>query len=312
MKPPPFRYWRPQSRAEALEGLADMVQQGYQAKVLAGGQSLMPMLNMRLTWPDVLVDLNGLGPELTYIHRDGPALRVGALTRHYMLETDPMIQRLVPIIAQAEPLIGHLAIRSRGTVGGSLAHADPSAELPLLALLLGARMRVESVRGSREVPSDEFFVTYLTTALASDEILTEIVWPVIPPRSGQAIQEYALRHGDFALAAAAAQVTVDDDGAIVAGRLALGGVSATPLDVSHEVFSRLVGCQPEDQEIGQATEAIRDLVDPMSDIHADSEYRRELAVTLARRAVREAWEAAVQAQDRLQPEGEGSQEGERP
>lgn len=284
MKPCAFQLYTPSRLEDALEALWELTEEGLSVKVLAGGQSLMPVLNMRLATPDVLIDLNGLENDLNFIIPDANHIRIGALTRHHQLETSPLISRDVPIIAEAERLIGHVAIRSRGTIGGSLAHADPSAELPLVATLLDASMTLQSKNTTRTIPATEFFLAYLMTNLESTEILTEITIPALPIRSGQSIQEFALRHGDFAIAVAGAQVTVDETGCIADARLALGGVGPIPLDMGAGL-AQLVGTRPLPQDIKGLMNTICRNLEPDGDIHADSAYRKDLAVTLSTRAL---------------------------
>jgi carbon-monoxide dehydrogenase medium subunit len=292
MKPAPFDYIRPDSLDEALAILADLAARGEDVKLLAGGQSLMPLLNMRLARPRYLMDLNGLEGELGGpLGREGAAgiLRLGALVRHHQLETEPAVARLVPVLREAARHIGHPAIRSRGTLGGSLVHADPAAELPVAAVLAEATLEVHSARGTRTVPARDFFLTYLTTVLEPDEIVTAVDWPVCPPRTGQALHEFARRHGDFALAMAAASVTLAPDGRIGQVRLVLGGVGGTPEDVS-DVVAPLVGEPWNAARVDECVEALArgDRLHPDGDLHASAEYRVALARTLARRALDDA------------------------
>lgn len=291
MKPYAFQLYTPQTLEEALDVLEQLTDEGLSVKLLAGGQSLMPVLNMRLATPDVVMDLNGLNALLNFISDDGPYIRIGALTRHYQLETAEIISRCLPIVTEAERLIGHVAIRSRGTIGGSLVHADPSAELPLVATLMNARMTLQSKRETRTIPAQEFFLAYLMTNVESNEILTEIAFPSLPNRSGQAIQEFALRHGDFAIAVAGAHVTVDDAGAIVHSRLAVGGVGPTPLDMSARL-APLEGTHPTAADMDHLMAVICQDLEPDGDIHADSAYRKDLAGTLSARALATALQRA--------------------
>lgn len=279
MKPAPFRYVRARSVDDALEWLAR--EPG--AKVLAGGQSLVPLLNMRLARPDVVVDINGLEGELAGIRPEEGRIRVGALTRHWRLETDPVLLEQCPLVPEAERLVGHAAIRSRGTMGGSLAHADPAAELPVVFRLLDGTAVVRSLRGRREIPADRFFQGYYTTDLAPDELLTEIVLPSRSAGQGWAIVERAARHGDFAWALAAALVTVDGDGRIRTARLALGGVADRPVRL-FAVEEALGG-----ERLKAARDAVRELVpravDPPDDVHAPAAFRRHLAGVLAEQVI---------------------------
>ena len=224
MKPPAFDYIAADSIAMAVAALA---QAGDDAKIIAGGQSLVPMLNFRMLRPSILVDINRIA-GLDAIEETSGAIRVGALTRHYQLETSPLVARHLPVLSCAMTHVAHLAIRNRGTIGGSLAHADPAAELPMMALLLDAELRVASASGERTVAARDFFLGALTVDLASGEIITEVVLPKLPPRTGWGFEEVARRHGDFALAAVAATLTVSG-GAIEQARIALTGVGPTAL-----------------------------------------------------------------------------------
>ncbi|MCL8208582.1 MAG: xanthine dehydrogenase family protein subunit M [Actinomycetia bacterium] len=279
MKPAPFRYVRARSVTEALEWLAR--EPG--AKVLAGGQSLVPLLNMRLTRPDVVVDINGLTAQLAGVREEGERIRIGALTRHYQLETDALLRDRCPLIPEAERLIGHPAVRSRGTIGGSLAHADPAAELPAVFRLLEGTAVARSRRGVREIPADRFFQGYFTTDLAPDELLTEVILPARRERQGGALCERAARHGDFAWVLAGAWVTLWEDGRIRTARLVWGGVSDRPVrlpDVEAELA---------DRTLEAARQVLRDLVpravEPPDDVHASAAFRRRLATVLADQAL---------------------------
>ena len=223
MKPPVFDYVAATSIDMAIAALAAA---GTDAKILAGGQSLVPMLNFRLLRPSILVDINRI-PGLDYIRETERDVRVGALTRHYQLETSPLIAKLFPVVACAMTHVAHLAIRNRGTIGGSLSHADPAAELPMLAMLLEAEFGIASANGARVVPARAFFLDALTVDLESAEVLTEIVLPKLPAATGWGFEEVARRHGDFALAAVAVLLTVAG-GAVKEARIALTGVGADP------------------------------------------------------------------------------------
>ena len=235
MKPPAFDYIAADSIAMAVAALA---QAGDDAKIIAGGQSLVPMLNFRMLRPSILVDINRIA-GLDVIAETSEAIRVGALTRHYQLETSPLIARHLPVLSSAMTHVAHLAIRNRGTIGGSLAHADPAAELPMMALLLDAELRIASAAGERTVAARDFFLGALTVDLAVSEIVTEVVLPKLPPRTGWGFEEVARRHGDFALAAVAATLTVSD-GAIEQARIALTGVGPTALRAA-EAEGLLIG-----------------------------------------------------------------------
>jgi carbon-monoxide dehydrogenase medium subunit len=262
---------------------------GSEAKIIAGGQSLMPMLNFRLIRPSVLVDINGIA-DLAYIEEAGSGIRVGALARHYQLETSAVIARHFPVLSCAMTHVAHLAIRNRGTIGGSLSHADPAAELPMLALLLDASLHIASASGTRTIAARDFFLDALTVDLASTDILTEIVLPKLPPRTGWGFGEVARRHGDFALVAVAATLTVSDD-AIGQARIALTGVGPTPLRAAA-AEALLCGHALEASLTGRAIDAVRAGIAPETDLHASSDYRRHLAGALAGRALAAAWRRA--------------------
>jgi carbon-monoxide dehydrogenase medium subunit len=286
MKPPAFDYILAESVDMAAAALA---RAGADAKIIAGGQSLVPMLNFRLLRPSVLVDINRIA-SLSFIEETGDAIRIGALARHYQLETSPVVARHLPVLACAMTHVAHLAIRNRGTIGGSLSHADPAAELPMMAMLLDAALRVASPSGARGVAAREFFVGAMTVDLSVDEIVTEITLPKLPANTGWGFEEVARRHGDFALAAAAATLTVSG-GTITQARIALTGVGPTPLRAS-EAEALLAGRALEGKLAARVIEAVRAATDPETDLHASSDYRRHLAGVLAGRAVAAAWRRA--------------------
>ena len=286
MKPPAFDYIAADSIAMAVEALA---QAGDDAKIIAGGQSLVPMLNFRMLRPSVLVDINRIA-GLDVIDETSDAIRIGALTRHYQLETSPLIARNLPVLSCAMTHVAHLAIRNRGTIGGSLAHADPAAELPMMALLLDAELRIASAAGERTVAARDFFLGALTVDLGSGEVITEIALPKLPLRAGWGFEEVARRHGDFALAAVAATLTVSG-GAIEQARIALTGVGATPLRAA-EAEGLLVGRALEPDLVSRVMDAVRATVEPETDLHASSDYRRHLAGVLTGRALAAAWRRA--------------------
>jgi CO/xanthine dehydrogenase FAD-binding subunit len=291
MKPPPFEYDDPATLDETLALLAE---HGDDAKVLAGGQSLVPLLNFRLARPARLVDVNRL-EELAYVRFDDGTLRIGALARHSALERSEEVARRVPLLAQAVALVGHVQIRNRGTVGGSVAHADPAAELPVAFAALDARFRVRSRRGERVLDADELFLMQLTTSLEPDELLTEIELRVPPPRTGSAFVEFARRHGDFALGGAAVVVTLARDGSCERARVALLAASSTPLRC-REVEEWLTGHPLDDATLGAAAERAVAGVHPTGDIHGSSEYRRDLVRVMVQRALTQAAERARTAQ----------------
>jgi CO/xanthine dehydrogenase FAD-binding subunit len=286
MKPPAFDYIAADSIAMAVAALAAA---GDDAKIIAGGQSLVPMLNFRMLRPSILVDINRIA-GLDAIAETSEAIRVGALTRHYQLETSPLVARHLPVLSCAMTHVAHLAIRNRGTIGGSLAHADPAAELPMMALLLDAELRIASTFGERIVAARDFFLGALTVDLASGEIITEVVLPKLPPHTGWGFEEVARRHGDFALAAVAATLTVSD-GAITQARIALTGVGPTALR-ADEAESMLIGQALEPTLTDRVIDAIRAAMEPETDLQASSDYRRHLAGVLTGRALTAAWRRA--------------------
>ncbi|HVR57840.1 MAG TPA: xanthine dehydrogenase family protein subunit M [Pseudolabrys sp.] len=286
MKPAAFDYVIADSIDMAVASLAEG---GGDAKIIAGGQSLVPMLNFRLLRPSVLIDINRIG-DLAFIEEAGKKIRVGALTRHYQLETSPVIARHLPVLASAMTHVAHLAIRNRGTIGGSLSHADPAAELPMMALLLDAELHIASTSGKRTIAARDFFVGALTVDLARDDIVTEIVLPKLPPKTGWGFEEVARRSGDFALAAAAATLTLSA-GVISQARIALTGVGATPVRAA-EAEALLVGQALEPGLIDRIIDAVRAAIEPDTDLHASSDYRRHLGGVLAGRAVSAAWRRA--------------------
>jgi carbon-monoxide dehydrogenase medium subunit len=289
MKPPRFAYHDPRARSEALALLETYTDD---AKILAGGQSLVPLLNMRLAQPTHLLDINRL-PDLAYIREENGGLAIGALTRQCDIERSSLVRTLCPLLAQAIPFIGHSPIRSRGTIGGSLAHADPAAELPAVLVALGGYIRAESHTGNRQIPADSFFISQLQTSLAPNELLTEAWFPVALPRTGTAFIEISRRHGDFALVGVAAQLSLLENDTISAAHLALLGVAPTPLHAQAAEAS-LLGKQPDEEAFANAAnQTIADL-DPDSDLHASAEYRRDVAGVLINRALHIAAERALQ------------------
>ena len=290
MKPPPFDYLAPASVEEALALLGDL---GEGAKALAGGQSLVPMLNFRLVRPRHLVDLNGL-TELAGIREDDGRLVIGAMTRQRAVERSALVRARCPLLAEAMPQIGHVQIRNQGTIGGSLAHADPAAELPAVVAALDGELVLRSARGQRVVKPEQFFVTYFTTAAAPAELLVEVRLPAMPPRTGSAFVEVSRRHGDFALVGVAATVTVDEAGVCTGSALALTGVGQTPI-VAREAARALVGVKPTAAAVDDVGRRVADTVRPDGDLHASSEYRQHLAGVLTRRALARAAERATGA-----------------
>ncbi|HKW39428.1 MAG TPA: xanthine dehydrogenase family protein subunit M [Burkholderiales bacterium] len=290
MKSAPFEYARAASVAEACSLLA---RHGDGARLIAGGQSLVPMMAMRLVRPAWLVDINEI-PALKFVNIEKDTVRTGACTRQVTIERDDALAARLPLLRQALAWVGHAQTRNRGTVGGSLAHADPSAELPLAARVLGAKMVLRSAQGSRAIDAEKFFSGPMATSMRPDECLEEIHWPAWgEKRAGSAFTEIAIRHGDFAMVAAAAQVALDEQGRCTRAALGLGGASGTPL-AFPKTAARLVGTTLDDEAIAAAANDAAKETDPGSDLHATKEYRRHLARVLAARALREARDRAMQ------------------
>jgi carbon-monoxide dehydrogenase medium subunit len=281
MKPPPFQYIRAESADEAVALLAE---HGPEAKLLAGGQSLVPLMSFRLAEPAVVIDIGGLS-ELRYVERSGGALLIGALTTHRTLERGAeLVGAGYEIVSRVAAQIGHYPIRTRGTIGGSIAHADPAAEWCMLALALGAHVRVRGPRGERSVQADDLFDSYYTTTLEPDEMIVEVGIPRRAPHS--ALAEHARRRGDFALAAACVSLDVVD-GECRAARVVGGGVAPTVIRLA-EAEAVLTGSRCTEATFAAAARAAGAEVDPPSDLHATSAYRRRLLSVLLRRALHEA------------------------
>lgn len=279
MKPPPFEYAAPDTLEEVLDLLGE---HGEDAKIIAGGQSLMPMLAMRLARPALLVDVNGVA-SLAGIEDRGDVLAIGAVTREREAERSKLVGERAPVLAEALPLIGHVSIRNRGTIGGSIAHADASAELPAVAVLVDAEMVVRSRRGERAVAADDFFIGHFTTALADDECLVEVRVPTTDDGRGWSFQEVARRHGDFALVGAAAMVALSG-GAVREARICLMGVGGRAVRL-RQVEAALTGADPSEATFAAAAaDAVRDL-ETASDIHGSAAYRRHIAGVTIRRAL---------------------------
>lgn len=282
MKPAPFAYFAPTSIEEAV-GL--LQRYGDEAKILAGGQSLVPLLNMRLARPTALIDINRI-PALDGIAVEDGAVTVGARVTERQLERHPAVVDQLPLLVALLKLIGHPQIRNRGTVCGSIAHGDPSAELPAGALALNAEVTATGPSGSRTIAIDDFYLGYLATELAADEIVTQVRFPIPPAGTGWSVQEVARRHGDFALVGAVALLRVEA-GTIAAASVVSFGTGGRPLRFP-EVEERLAGSAPSETLFSEAAEAVSELVDPDDDVHASAAYRRQVAGVLARRALEEA------------------------
>jgi CO/xanthine dehydrogenase FAD-binding subunit len=288
LKSPPFEYARAASVEEACELLS---QHGDNAKVIAGGQSLVPMMAFRLLRPAWLIDINEIA-ALNFVAPDTDAVRMGACTRQCDIQRDDTLAASVPLLRQALAFVGHVQTRNRGTAGGSLAHADPSAELPLVAQILEARLVMRSKSGTRTLPAAAFFEGAMTTSLASDECLEEIHWPVWRERkTGSAFTEISRRHGDFAMVAAAAQVAVDDAGHCTRATFGVGGVAPTPV-AFPELAQRLVGTRLDQAVLRDVAHDAVAALEPEADIHASADYRRHLAGVLITRVLQSACDAA--------------------
>jgi len=288
MKPSRFRYFLARSVDEAAQLLAE---QGEEARVLAGGQSLMPLMNLRLARPSVLIDLNEIS-SLAYVRPWDGGLALGAMTRDADLERDALSAERLPLLIEATRHVGHPAIRNRSTVGGSVAHADPAAELPAVMLALDAEMEVRGASGSRTIAAREFFRGPFQTSMQHGEILTEVRVPGLPSRSGSAFMEFARREGDYALVGVAAVIVLDEDGSIASARLGLCSVGQTPVRASA-AEALLKGKRPEREAWRVAAEAVIDaLNEPPSDIHGSADYRRHLAGVMTQRALALAAERA--------------------
>jgi CO/xanthine dehydrogenase FAD-binding subunit len=292
MKAAPFAYVRAESLDHALDLLAA---HGGEAKPIAGGQSLVPMMAMRLARPALLVDINRLA-ALKGVAIGPQRVVTGAATRQRAVEQDAALHRAVPMLRAALAWVGHVQTRNRGTVGGSLAHADPSAELPLAAAVLDATLVLHSrAGGERRLPAAEFFLAPMVTAAGEEECLTAIEWPVWEgPGVACAFEEVAIRHGDFAMAAAACQIQCDAEGLCRRAALGLGGVAGTPL-AFPDLAARLIGRRITDALAREVAEEAAARAEPGSDTHADAEYRRHLAAVLLRRALLRAGAAPMRA-----------------
>ncbi|MCX6029466.1 MAG: FAD binding domain-containing protein [Chloroflexi bacterium] len=289
MKPAPFDYYAPRTLVEAFENVAQL---GYSAKVLAGGQSLIPAMNFRLAQPAALVDLNNVA-ELFYVRpATNGGVTIGAMTRNSVVEHDPLITQRAPLVAEVMPHIAWAQIRNRGTFGGNIAHADPAGHLPAIAVALNGRYHVRSKKADRWLNSDEFFVGAFTTALEPDELLVEVALPPMAPRSGWSYRQAARQAGAEAMVGAAALVSLDERGRCNQARIAYVSVGETPVPAA-QAAKTLLGQTPTTAAIQDAAEAAATAdVDPGEDIHATADYRRHLVRTLTRQALTEAFERA--------------------
>jgi len=281
MKPAPFRYFAPGSIDEALTLLQE---HGWDARPLAGGQSLIPAMNFRLAQPAVLVDLCRV-EGLTGIEQTAEGgIRIGAMTRQSTVENSDAVAQSAPLLHEVLPWIAHTQIRNRGTIGGSIAHADPAAELPAVLLTLGGTVHLRSAEGNRSVPASEFFFGLMTTAVEPGELLLAVELPPTPERSAHAFEEVSRRHGDYALVGCASHLLLDEAGAIEDARVGLLSVSDAPV-LAESAAELLRGERPSEQLVTAAAQAAAAAVDPPSDIHASADYRRHLVGVLVRRTL---------------------------
>ncbi|MGO9049843.1 MAG: FAD binding domain-containing protein [Xanthobacteraceae bacterium] len=288
MKPAPFRYVAARTVEQALQLKAEY---GDEARFLAGGQSLVPTMNFRLTQPAVLIDINPLSELAGVKNGAGDRLRIGALTRYRSLERDPMTQGKLPLIHEALPHIAHPQIRNRGTIGGNLAHADPASEMPAIVLTLGGRLRAQSVNGERWIEARDFFVGALTTALEPDEMLTEVELPVAAADAGACFLEMSRRRGDFAIIGVACTLRLDSVAKCVEARIGLCNAGDRPV-FAEEASRSLVGRPIGAGAIAEAAALVQSAIDPAGSIHASKEYQRHIAGVLTARALTTANERA--------------------
>ena len=288
MKPAPFKY----IAATTLEQtLALKAEYGDDAKFLAGGQSLIPAMNFRLARPAVLIDINGLDACSGIAPQENGGSRIGALTRYRTLQNDHSLGATFPLFAEALPHIAHPQIRNRGTIGGNLSHADPASELPALVVAMEAVIKVRAADRERRIAAADFFLGLLTTDLQPDEMLVEIELPAPKPRTGTCFSEVARRRGDFALAGAAAAITVDHEGRCTHARLTLCGVGETPVDAS-DATAILVGHPVDDERLDHVAETVRGMIEPAGNVHATPDYQRHVAGILTQRTLKAAHDRA--------------------
>lgn len=283
MKPATVDYHRAESREHALSLLQEY---GDEAKLLAGGQSLVPLMSFRLVQPGVLIDLNRVA-DLAHMGEDKDHLVIGSMVRQRAVETSSMIRDQAPLLSEALGHVGHVTIRNRGTIGGSLAHADPAAELPVALLVLDGEVVVDGVAGQRIVKGKDFFIGTLTTSLAPDELLTAVRVPRPAMGVGVGLAELSRRHGDFAIVVAMALVQLAPDGTCRAVRIAVGGAQSIPARLP-QAESILVGVEPGSASIEEAAQAAASAVSPVADVHAPAEYRREMTRVFVKRALTQA------------------------
>jgi CO/xanthine dehydrogenase FAD-binding subunit len=288
MKPAPFRYVAARTLEQALQLKAE---HGDEGRFLAGGQSLVPTMNFRLTQPALLIDINPLNACAGVQKGAQHSVRIGALTRYRSLERDPATARDLPLVHEALPHIAHPQIRNRGTIGGNLAHADPASEMPAIVLTLAGKLRAQSVRGERWIAAADFFAGALSTALEPDEMLTEVELPAAQPRSGACFMEVARRRGDFAIIGVACTVRLDEDGRCAQARIGLCNAGDGPV-FAAEASESLVGRRIGSAEIDAAVDLVQPAIDPGGSIHASKEFQRHIAGVLTARALATANERA--------------------
>jgi carbon-monoxide dehydrogenase medium subunit/2-furoyl-CoA dehydrogenase FAD binding subunit len=272
MKPAPFEYFDPMKKEEVFKLLDKL---GDDAKLLAGGQSLLPMINFRLARPEFLIDINKLD-ELKFITEENGYICMGALTRERSIEDSELIESKIPILSEAVKYIGFLPIRNKGTLGGSIAHADPSAELCLIMIALEAQIKIESSKDARWVDAEDFFLTYLTTVVEPHELITEIRIPIPPAGTIHSFQSFSRRHGDFAIVSVAAMLEINDDGICESAKVALGSVNPTPFRAT-QAEDMLIGKKVDAKLIEAVANEAAEASDPDPDLHSSADYKREMA-----------------------------------
>jgi len=290
MKPAAFEYSRPANLDEACALLASSAD----ARPIAGGQTLVPLMAMRMARPSLLVDISRLA-ELAFVRREGDTIVIGAATRQCVLERDPLIRTDLPLLARVVPFIGHAPTRARGTIGGSLANADPAAEIAMVAVTLDAMLHTREGSEAAEIPAADFFLGPMMTALPTTALLTAARFPVWPRCGGVGFHEVSARKSDFAFASAAAQIVVDSDGRCRRVAIGLGAVAAVPLRLAG-IEAALLGTRAEPAIVRDSVAAALADIEPLEDLHASAAYRRRAAATLAARAIADAYRDAVRVQ----------------
>ena len=292
MKPAPFEYYAPDSIEQAVDLFS---QYNRDAKILAGGQSLVPAMNFRVVQPSVLIDLNRVG-ELSYVREEGDVIRVGAMARERHLEFDASIEKRIPLLHEAVPFIAHPQIRNRGTIGGSIVHSDPAAELPVLMTALNARLKARNTSGERWIDAQDFFVGMFTTALEADEILVEIELPFMPARTGWSFMEVAPRAGDYAMMGVAALVTLDESGKCIGAKLVYLNAGEGPIH-AEKAAKLLEGENLNEKAIEEAAVlASEKEINPFGNMHASADFQRHLAKVLTQKTLRLATQRAGEVQ----------------